>query len=255
MLGQRVLGTVVVLHRVQSRAYGEHSRALLTAVANRTALALQNVRLLADTRAALAEVQSAHRSYLRRGWLEHLRQRALLETGAFVHEGDGTQLSAEARVVRGFWRPEIEEALADPTGDGRGHDDQTGENSRLAVPISLRGQTIGVLGVELPPGERQWTDEDLALIEAVSEQLALTLEAARLFADTERRAERQRLIGEITAKVRASTDIHDILETAATELGQALGTSRAVVRLDLAPPDPAREEGSARPQAEVDDEG
>jgi GAF domain-containing protein len=255
MLGQRVLGTMVVLHRVQSRAYGEHSQALLTAVANRTALALQNVRLLAETRAALAEVQAAHRSYLRRGWQEHLRRRALLETGTFVLEQDGMDRSSEARLVRGFWRPEIEEGLERPTGDGPGHDDEAAGTTGLVVPISLRGQTIGALGVESPAGDRQWTDEDLALIEAVSEQLALTLEAARLFADTERRAERQRLISEITAKVRASTDVRDILETAATELGQALGTSRAVVRLDLAPPDPAWEEGSSGSQAEADHEG
>jgi GAF domain-containing protein len=45
--------------------------------------------------------------------------------------------------------------------------------------------------------------------------------------------ERERIIGEITAKVRSSTDIQRILETAAQELGQVLGASRAVVRLGL----------------------
>jgi GAF domain-containing protein len=255
MLGERVLGTMVVLHRTRSRAYNQHSQALLTAVADRTALALQSVRLLAETRAALAEVQAAHRSYLRRGWQEHQRQRLLLEASTFVHDRDGTEPSSEVQVVRGFWRPEIEEALEGRKGERPGDEEKATGSSGLAVPISLRGQRIGVLGVESPAGDRQWTDEDLALIEAVSEQLAQTLEAARLFADTERRAERERLVGEITAKVRASTDIRDILETAATELGQALGTSRTLVRLDLAPPDPAPEEHSGRPQVEVDHGG
>ncbi|NIV30697.1 MAG: hypothetical protein GWN58_14715, partial [Anaerolineae bacterium] len=53
--------------------------------------------------------------------------------------------------------------------------------------------------------------------------------------------ERERLIGDITAKIRASTDVQDILETTAEELGRVLGTSRALVR--LAPPRP----GSAGP--------
>jgi hypothetical protein len=109
--------------------------------------------------------------------------------------------------------------------------DGEAERTGLAIPISLRGQTLGVLGVEAVDGERQWTDDDVALIEAIAEQLAQTLESARLFADTQRRAERERLIGEITAKIRTSTDIQDILETTATELGRALGTSRALVHL------------------------
>jgi GAF domain-containing protein len=252
MLGERVLGTVVVLHRSRTRAYNEHSQVLLTAVANRTALALQSVRLLAETRAALAEVQAAHRSYLRRGWQEHLRQRSLLEASTFVHDRDGAQPGSEVQVVRGFWRPEIEEAL-----EGRQREEpMTGagstDTSGLAVPISLRGQTIGVLGVETPAGDRQWSDEDRALLEAVSDQLAQTLEAARLFADTERRAERERLVGEITAKVRASTDIRAILETAATELGQTLGTSRTLVRLDVPPPGPASEGRPGKLPVEAD---
>jgi GAF domain-containing protein len=99
------------------------------------------------------------------------------------------------------------------------------------MPITIRGETIGVLGVEASSSDYQWTEEDRALIEAVGEQLAQALESARLFADTQRRAERERLVGEITAKIRASTDVREILETTAMELGQALGTSRALVRL------------------------
>jgi GAF domain-containing protein len=88
-----------------------------------------------------------------------------------------------------------------------------------------------VLGVEAPEGERQWGEDDIALIEAIGEQLAQTLESARLFADSQRHVERERLVGDITAKLRASTDVRHIIETAAVELGQALGTSRAMVRL------------------------
>jgi len=65
----------------------------------------------------------------------------------------------------------------------------------------------------------------------VSDQLGQALESARLFADAQRRAERERLIGEITAHIRASTDMQDIAETTATELGRVLGTARALVRV------------------------
>jgi GAF domain-containing protein len=98
-----------------------------------------------------------------------------------------------------------------------------------------------VIGVEAPEGHRDWTEDEIALIEAVGEQLGQTLETARLFADTQRSAERERLIGEISAKIRASTDVQGILQTAAAELGQLLGTSRALVRVTAGEPGTGRQ--------------
>jgi GAF domain-containing protein len=252
MLGDQVLGTIVALDFERERVYDEHSQEMLLALANRTALALQNVRLLAETRTALQEVEAAHRSYLRRGWQEYLHQQALLEESAFVYDSApsgeprpaGEDLAGASSpgvlAVRDFWRPEIEEALRGMAGpvslpgmeaEGQPPSQEENEHKGLAVPISLRGQTLGVLGIEAPSDGREWTEEDRALIEAIGEQLAQTLESARLFAETQRRAERERLVSEISARIRASTDIRDILQTTAVELGRALGTSRALVRL------------------------
>ncbi|NIV34328.1 MAG: GAF domain-containing protein, partial [Anaerolineae bacterium] len=119
------------------------------------------------------------------------------------------------------------------------------ERAGVAVPITLRGQTLGVIGIETETGDRQWTEDEIALLATVSEQLGQALESARLFADTERTAERERLIGDITAKIRASTDVQDILETTAEELGRALGTSRALVRLAPVHPGPGSQDQAA----------
>ena len=132
------------------------------------------------------------------------------------------------------------------------------ERTGVAVPIKLRGQTLGVLGVETDAGDRQWSDEEMALLAEISQQLGQALENARLFADTERTAERERLIGEITAKIRASNDVRDILRTTAEELGQVLGTSRALVQ--LAPPgqggrSPGQVESPAHPPAPSEEAG
>ena len=128
------------------------------------------------------------------------------------------------------------------------------------MPITLRGQTLGVMGIETEAGDRQWTEDEIALLATVSEQLGQALESARLFADTERTAERERLIGDITAKIRASTDVQDILETTAEELGRVLGTSRALVRLAATRPgsdsqgQSAPEEGSPTVRRQPEDE-
>jgi GAF domain-containing protein len=233
ILGDKVWGAMEVLDYTTPRTYDEHSRDLLVALANQTAIALQNVHLFAQTQAALEEAEATDRAYVRRAWQEHLQQGELLERSGFTYDRTRTQQREAWKPTPDLWRPEIERAVqagshvvASDDGGGR-------ERSGLAIPITVRGQTIGVLGVEALAGDRQWTEDDLALMEAVSDQLGQTLETARLFADTQRRAERERLIGEITARIRASTDMEDILKTAARELGLALGTSRALVRVGL----------------------
>ena len=105
-----------------------------------------------------------------------------------------------------------------------------GEGVELAVPITLRGQTIGALGLRRDEAGG-WTADDVALVEAVAEQVALTLENIRLFEETRRHARREQMIREITTKMRGSTDLNTILQTTVQELAKVLGTSRTFVQL------------------------
>jgi GAF domain-containing protein len=227
----QVLGAMVAQSYTISRAHDQHSQVLLTAVANQTAIALENVRLLQDTQEALAKVQSTQRTYLQRAWHDHLRQREMLGRSGFLYDQVEAERQEDAVPSPELWRPEIERAVAEGSPVVVQDGDADRERAGLAVPITLRGQTLGVIGVEAPAGDRQWTEDDIAFVEAISEQLGQALESARLFADTQRRAERERLVGEITSRIRASTDIQAILEATAEELGQVLGTSRALVRV------------------------
>lgn len=245
MIRDRVLGTMVVLSYTTPRAYDAHSQDLLSAAANQTAIALENIRLLESTQAALAEVQTTHQSYLRRAWQDQLRQRDMLDKSAFVYEQLQSGRTGDPVAAPHLWRPEIEDAVVKGGPAATQGDNGDEERTGLAVPITLRGQTLGVIGVEAPEGDREWTEDEIALIEAVSDQLGQTLESARLFADTQRSAERERLIGEITAKIRASTDVQAIMQTAAAELGQVLGTSRALVRVTAGEPRTGRRQQPA----------
>ncbi len=192
---------------------------------------------------------------------EHAGPMAVSSRGLAAVDGQ-TRWEGEVRAAPDLWRPEIGQALdtgapamttssrpsrpetagpsrpetAGPSGSGR---ESERPGAGLAVPIILRGQPIGVLGIEDPDagqgagqaGRERWSDEEISLLQEVGQQLALALENARLFEETQRRAERERLITNITARIRSSTDMLGVLETTATELGKALGTSRVVVRL------------------------
>jgi GAF domain-containing protein len=270
----RSIGILELESRDKEYRYTAEQIDLAMTLANQAAVALENARLFEETQAALAEVQAAHRSYLRQEWGEHLRQQEMLERSGLMYDhlqagsaGEtspgvpprvlgaelGSTVSKEtagveaptdrAVLVPGLWRPEMERAVVEggPIVVRGGNGDE--ERASLAVPITLRGQTLGVIGVESPAGDRQWTEDEVALIEAVGEQLGQALETARLFADTQRRAERERLVGEITAKIRGSTDVRAILQTTAVELGQLLGTSRTLVRLTQTPGETSEDEG------------
>jgi GAF domain-containing protein len=101
----------------------------------------------------------------------------------------------------------------------------------LATPLKLRGQTIGVLGVQADEPERRWTRDEIALIEAVSEQMSLAIENARLFEETGRRAGREKVIADLTRQVWASGELERVMRTAVEQLGTTLDASRVVIRL------------------------
>jgi len=73
--------------------------------------------------------------------------------------------------------------------------------------------------------------EDLQLIEAVSEQVALALESARLFDQTQRDAERERTINRVTSRIRNARSVDEVLSIAAQELRLATRASRSVVEI------------------------
>jgi GAF domain-containing protein len=102
--------------------------------------------------------------------------------------------------------------------------------SEMALPLKVRGRVIGVLDVQSTQ-EAAFSEDDVAVLQTLADQLATAIENARLFEQAQRRVRRERLIREITAKVVSSTNLDTVLKTTAQELGKALGTSHAVVRL------------------------
>jgi len=61
----------------------------------------------------------------------------------------------------------------------------TGSPAALAVPVDLQQQSLGILEIIDDSPDRTWSDEDQILVEQVANQLALALENARLFQETQ----------------------------------------------------------------------
>jgi len=106
------------------------------------------------------------------------------------------------------------------------------ESSEITIPIKFRGQTVGILDVKSKKGNRQWTQDEITLLEAAAERAAFALENARLVESSQRRASRERAIGEISTKIGAVSGLEAIMQTAVEELGRKIG-SIAEVTLEL----------------------
>jgi GAF domain-containing protein len=100
----------------------------------------------------------------------------------------------------------------------------------LALPITLRDEVIGAIGLRREDAA-DWSEDDVALAQAITAQLSQTIESLRLFDETQRRATREQLTARIASRVRASSEIDTILRTAIQELGQSLRASDGLIRL------------------------
>jgi GAF domain-containing protein len=73
------------------------------------------------------------------------------------------------------------------------------------------------------------------LMQAVAAQLGLALESARLHRETQLRAARDRILGDVSSRIRETLDVDAVLKTAALEMQRALGLSRMTVQLATQP--------------------
>jgi GAF domain-containing protein len=225
----RAVGALDV-QSAEHAAFSEEDVAALQIVADQLAIAIDNAQLFVQTRARLEESEADRDRAGRERWSGYT---SLQASHSYERTRPGATLAGNVTAPEGFselsravehavaQRDTIVQADAD---DGRG-------TATVVVPLSLRDEVIGALGLRGAEGRQRWADDEIALIKAVADQMALALENARLLEETQQRARRDRLVAEITAQVRSSRDPETILRTAVKALGTALNTDRALVQL------------------------
>jgi GAF domain-containing protein len=72
--------------------------------------------------------------------------------------------------------------------------------------------------------------DEVGLVQAVAERAAFAMENARLFQDVRRRAAKERLISETTARISSAFNVENILQTTAEELERVLGGSEILIQ-------------------------
>lgn len=122
--------------------------------------------------------------------------------------------------------------ISDVTKDQRYISVGSNVRSELSIPLSYRNELLGVLNVE---SDRigAYTENDEELLGTLGGSLAAIIANARLIEQVRRQVDRERLLYEVTSKIRRSSDMQTIMATTATELSKALGARRAQIKIDL----------------------
>jgi GAF domain-containing protein len=235
----QVIGALNV-QSAERETFSQEDITVLQMVADQIAAAIDNARAFAEIQARLEDVEArSERQERERG----IYPRPARAVPSYERTRPDVARLDEATMPEGAGELDqaIEAAMAHRQAVVQSGGRDGTEQAALVVPISLRGETLGALGLHETEGKRRWTDDEIALIEAVADQMALAIENARLLEDTQQRAEREQTLSEMTARFTRSLDIDTLLQTAVRDLGQLLRVDEISVYLGTPPADEAEE--------------
>lgn len=222
---------VLDVQSTEPQAFSAEDVTALEALADQVAVALSNARLFWEAEQALEAERAAYGQVGREEWQRLLRARRDLGyryTGRVVlpveRGGDGLAAPAAAQATGAQDTGPADTGLVpSPSGDGE-------ELPSLSLPIRYRGRRLGSIVAHKPADGGTWTPQETALMETLAEQLSLALDSARLYEETQRRATQERLMGEVTARMRETLDADRVLRTAVQEIRDALGLHDVAIR-------------------------
>ncbi|MEW5829899.1 MAG: GAF domain-containing protein, partial [Chloroflexota bacterium] len=113
--------------------------------------------------------------------------------------------------------------------------------SELAIPLMFRNELLGVLNIESETLSA-YDEHDEEMLGTLGGSLAAIIANARLLEQIRRQVERERLLFEVTSKIRRSTDMQTILQTTASELSKAVGARRAQIKIAPSKPGNGKDE-------------
>jgi GAF domain-containing protein/HAMP domain-containing protein len=248
-VGERILGALDV-QSTKPYAFSEDNLRSLQILADQLAVAVANTELFAETQEHLSQHRLLHHittSAASGTTLEEAldsavkglqvtlggdrvmilltdRDKKTLDVKASV--GYAEDITSNVEFGRGVtgWVAAHKRPLRvrDVSEDPRYIEFSANTRSELAVPLIYRSELLGVLNVESEQTDA-YTENDEEMLGTLGGSLAAVIANARLFEQIRAQADRERLIYDVTNKIRRSTDIQSILMTTASEITRVTG--------------------------------
>jgi PAS domain S-box-containing protein len=245
----QVIGLIAVEYR-HPHSFSERDLALFRTLCNQTTIAIEHVRQVQRTEAALSETQTLYRAgrvLAGAADLHEILQQALIE---FVYslgldQGDVILLTPDRRYgqvmayVQDSRLQEVEkpkvpinenllyhqvllsgqpfvsvDAPNDPRLEGFISFNQTvTSKSLMEAPMIIRGETIGWIGSSSVKQYHHFTQQEIDLARAMADQIAITIQNRRLLEQTELRATRLSAVAKIGEAISRMLDLEEIFNT------------------------------------------
>ncbi len=219
-----IIGALDVQSREET-AFTQQDLEILQTIADQLAAAIEHSITLNALQMRIDELDSSYRKITQKSWQDFSAQtRRHL---AFQMERNDAQPTA----IDTLNTPQINAALkSGKTVVEKAEANSSSEASTLvAIPIKLREQVIGVINLSFK--SPTITQDTRDMLETSAARLAVALENVRLLDEVQTRAEREHLVGDLSSKIRSTSEIDHILRTTAEELGRILGVSQVTVQL------------------------
>ena len=196
MQGQEKTIGVFFLRSNDVEAFDAGKISVLQMLANHIAVLLENANLLAQKESALDAERRAYGEIAQGAWKKFIGRQ---EYGSYRRDEKGLR-----SVPTKLYLPQETEVETE------------------AVPIRVQGKIIGHIDARKAKN-RAWTASEKELLGILASRLETAIDSARLYQEAQERADRERVIGEVSAKMRETHNIETVLETATKELHKALG--------------------------------
>ncbi|MFL7793939.1 MAG: GAF domain-containing protein [Anaerolineae bacterium] len=249
---------VMVVTYLHPHIFGTDELRTLGLLASQAAVAITNARLYGETRQRLEEITMLHAVSLAAAStlsLEEIAEsviavveqglgfenqslylidekRGMLELVERDAEAQGE--SAELPMGHGLagWVAEcgIGLRIGDVSQDARYVESIPNICSALVVPLTVGGRVIGVFQA-LSPYPDAFTADDERLFTTVARQLAVAIENARLYQETERRLTEVSTLYQLARQVNTSLDVQERLNSIVWSLKQAMGCRACSIAL------------------------
>ncbi len=202
-IGARQVG-VLIFEAEDLYRFSEQEMRIYASFSQQVAVAVDNQRLLSETRLALDEVERTQQRYTLQAWDTYQVSQPVQS-----HEVVRDDVAENGKLV----------ALTNSTD--------------LIVPLKVQDVEIGVVGLQETDHTREWLPEEIALIEAVSYEIAQSAEKLRLLDETQRRAAREQRVNEISDKIQGAQTLEEALKIAVQEVGISLNSPQTRIQLGI----------------------
>jgi GAF domain-containing protein len=217
------------MQSAEQRAFTEEDATVLQSLADLVAMAIDNAQLFDRLQQSVQSEMRAYGEMTREAW----SQTALVQANrGYRSDVDGTRAvtyapSPDEAASGARSRVPLSPEMLEARRTGR----VVYAQDSVAVPVKLRETVLGVLRFRKPEGAGAWTEEQVAVVEKLSDEIGIALENARLYQNSQNLAQRQQMISRVTSRIRESLDMETVLQTAVQEIRDVLGLRDIMVHL------------------------